>query len=1041
MCVGEEVSDVKRFSSKWLSVKAKKALREHSNRTIRENLANAGRGFRSFLKGTRSWQLLLPLVCASFALCYLNLPLPNWFLLSGQEAIEILHNRLSDLVGVFGVSVAVAVFVVSALQARRSGEEQFSTVFVESWLYPILYSILSAIGVMAWISYRRNDIPDEVFLRMVAVGYFCFTLALLSVAVLFERIFRFIQTDFLLKRYLSSVEHEAENALEAEFEGRVSRRLYQTHLEGLGLNQNYFEPEKKDASIFRVGFPWNARIKDVNLRVIAKTLRKLQQKRGSSLSSIGSFKALGLDDFIRQDESVMWLSCDGIAGARRLRDKLQNAYKATRIRGETRSTSYEEEKQRLKSRLIKVVMENDVVAIEHILEAYTTINRSFATKSKAYRIEANLQNLPSRGWFEDEWDVLREIDRHILIAFEKAVELSNREIVLDLCGHVYHLLVMSMHEDSLILFRKYYYLPTRLYYLTRKSEELKRSAANLLASYWTNLIRLHISYEYRDAREIAQKQRLNQFYYLAFTGFNALFKTMIDLRDFAGFKTALNQFSQLDEKYHDPSEETQREILKVELSGMTAEEKQVLLSKLRNYLSVESQPIEMYNAVQFGLQSWLWYLFRCNIISGDQLSHFGENVKLAAKSQADKVNQLISTTEGERDLFGWGEWDTQERPLVGEYSPLQPRTWLTFGFVVWAVRDGGIQSTNLDKVDNSEMFLYRYDEISLACDFLARDFERCRPILGNISREDFDKRLFSLKDLFGNLKMRIEHSIATDRVRQGLSQPRIEEFRQKVGDAWHNSGNIRRLFEIKNAIDVVDNNAVELPACVANVNLIGGKMMFVDDRHETIYGIESTGSEISLCEDNSFFLMLMKSIKKPLQFGTAAEAVKSMSRVRTDKGLTSDIIMMHRDLLWRSESLMKCEDFTPAWRAKPPIQKPFDGTFGEIPVVGVNNELFESTILVADFSTAFRMRQKRDPNWYESQLKVEVKEIDDTEAVRILEEKPNEWLRDSKGNPVDRDHALFKIKQGILLFVATYLDYSINDHQGYETANVSEQRD
>ena len=75
------------------------------------------------------------------------------------------------------------------------------------------------------------------------------------------------------------------------------------------------------------------------------------------------------------------------------------------------------------------------------------------------------------------------------------------------------------------------------------------------------------------------------------------------------------------------------------------------------------------------------------------------------------------------------------------------------------------------------------------------------------------------------------------------------------------------------------------------------------------------------------------------------------------------------------------------------------------------------------------MRYKTNPNWYENELIVDVKEVTEEEAKRRLEEHPDKWKKTEDGIELSDEDALTLIKTSVIIDHWSTLDFQIEDKE------------
>jgi hypothetical protein len=157
-----------------------------------------------FIRDKRSWILIIPLTLFAFGMCFFKLPLPGVFSIDKKLADGLIDSRIQNLATISAMSIAVMGFLMTNLKEKN--KDSYDILFKYSYIYPIVYFILSVIGLSIVIAYFKTSFGqknEEIYIKMVILTMYMSIFVLFFIGFLLSRIIHFANPTFLLDKFLA----------------------------------------------------------------------------------------------------------------------------------------------------------------------------------------------------------------------------------------------------------------------------------------------------------------------------------------------------------------------------------------------------------------------------------------------------------------------------------------------------------------------------------------------------------------------------------------------------------------------------------------------------------------------------------------------------------------------------------------------------------------------------------------------------------------------------------------------------------------------
>ncbi|MGI4727006.1 MAG: hypothetical protein ACRYGB_00385 [Janthinobacterium lividum] len=638
-----------------------------------------------------------------------------------------------------------------------------------------------------------------------------------------------------------------------------------------------------------------------------------------------------------------------------------------------------------------------------------------------------------------ELDVTDGLDSNVWNTLNKAIELNHRETISTLLGFFRGICRESLSHRQLKYFKQYIGFASRIYrqiaFRVKQDTSYQPLVQNFsleLSLHLKEIIWFNIGIEGKRATTLGEQVSINQFYYEAFNSFNDLFYLAMRNQDWTTFHEALKDFNQLAEGAFDVDIKDKFKLtalIKENFNGANNAE----ISRLRQQQNVAGQYENFKRNLLSGLKYWCYLLFENKIIVEEALTKILANINNYSFEPQNEIEDILFFRSGELKYYlNWENWDYIERPENKKYYPPMPVNWMTTGFFIDRIRNNNAYF-NTDQITQEKLkeIPFLYDDIRECSAVIRQDFERWQPILKVESLAEYNQRVANLLLSIAQAK-RVTIGIKEQTIANStLSVEKIQAFKQLMGGAWKAQTRIRRIFNYFNNKENVTGQDIKLMRVGQNTFLDKAKMVFVDgEYHSPIYGMEQFGGNVGRWEDTLFFEVIQKSDHTTINGVSVLETlIKSIQSLRNSQA-NPNVILIEAQYLYKDEEFLKSERYSQLYDGDlNPENIPFFvlGTFDNIPLFTSLSPLLKNKVVVAEFNTAFTMKYKTDPSWYESELSVKVDLVTDEQVNDKLIKQPQKWKITDEGTELSDIEAITLIKTSVVLDLETIINYTVND--------------
>lgn len=635
-------------------------------------------------------------------------------------------------------------------------------------------------------------------------------------------------------------------------------------------------------------------------------------------------------------------------------------------------------------------------------------------------------------------DITSGIESTIWKSIEKSIENDSIETFNVLNKFVVNVINLGIKNNSVEHFKKYIIFPASYYYLTfqkikenLKFQKLHKHSTELAALELKKIITFALRYDENDIEEKKyDKLRINNiFLYNAFNGFNRLLYSIISNGDILRFDYVINEYYLIDQlRYNDFND------LKNEIRYNFRNESPEKL-ELKKEIYNEVRYFDEYKRhVIIGLRYWSLYLYAIKKIDLDTTIKYLDGFRIHSDFQEMLKDIIFLRNHPKYDYFEWGSWDYKERPNGKIYSPPNPRYWLTFGFLIDLLKSENPYLSNqfLSLKEMSEINFF-YDTIKEDAQSIIEQFDFWKLILKINEVQVLERKIEIILASLQNLKRESVNAKDEAIANEKLSSQKIEEFKTLIWENWNDFSTIRKLFLKEKNIELID----------SDIKFIGqktffhkAKQMFIDgDNYQTIYNVGKIGGQTSRWIDDEFLDEVITHKKDYIENINLIDTINNCLQYLEKKQINATTILVSADYSYREDGFLYDKDFISKHDLKvkkeDELTKYFIGKYKNLNVYIVHSDYILNKVIVSDFVNAFKMKYKTNPDWYNSELKINVNPITDEEAIKKYEDNPRNWITRDDGIDLTKEEALVLIKNGILLEIGSYNEFEIDNPEAY----------
>lgn len=628
----------------------------------------------------------------------------------------------------------------------------------------------------------------------------------------------------------------------------------------------------------------------------------------------------------------------------------------------------------------------------------------------------------------NENDITAGIGTSIIKFITKAIESNSMESFYKIDGFCNRVLMMSIENKHEHHFKEYldivvgYYIIS--YNYNNKNEALYNKIYQACADRSARRIRelFILLNHFFNKSDFEDKRTYNHFKLLAFTTFSQLLFEQVKRKDIIWFKHTLNQIEN---------------VFLGETIGMSE-----FVMTLRNPANIDKTKLGCYiediqvniyvkNSI-FGIRYWLYYLYKNVKISLEELTQFinptGHFKRNSLSVDFWEMELLFNKLNSANSFgyFNWQNWEYETHPEGEAHTMPSVFDWIFTGYIIDALRRGGIQYTpNFDvnliesnfNPQNKSLFINTLNEK------LEKVISEKDKWIHLFKNDEFDSRVNVIREQLNSFSSIIEIQKAKEIAFEKLDITKVDVFKQSLYDRWNKSKLIRKIFEHFDDKRKYEGEIGKLKRVGQNMFFEKAKMLFLNKYFQHIYGVEDLGAQLSKWEDEFFFQIILTAQTEIVYSSINAGLQKAINKIKYSNNSPS-IIFVDSALYWLG---LKNDE---KWND----EKIFDfsnGSYDSIPVCFINEGLMQNRFIVADFKKAFTMLYREIEGGFDGELKVEIKEVTNEIAQKKLNNEPQKW-KYIDGYQISDEDAIAYIKTSVIIDFEVIELYEVNDNNAFE---------
>lgn len=233
-------------SNETLKKQTEEKIKEHHSELLVSIKQTNTTAYLNFLISRNSWILIVPFsMVVLFVLPVLDVEFLNLIELSSDSAKIIIDQRVANIAVIISITMVIVGFLINNLAIKDA--YVYSLLFKHSFLYPIIFFILSVIGCMFLISLMRD------IMSLNSMRYFAnVTIAATYLAIMILGLIGFLFTKIVNFTDREKINKLVEKELLKEIESTIYTTLIQKYSRAIF---DIFMKKKNVSRIFSHGSP------------------------------------------------------------------------------------------------------------------------------------------------------------------------------------------------------------------------------------------------------------------------------------------------------------------------------------------------------------------------------------------------------------------------------------------------------------------------------------------------------------------------------------------------------------------------------------------------------------------------------------------------------------------------------------------------------------------------------------------------------------------------------------------------------------------
>ncbi len=318
--------------------------------------------------------------------------------------------------------------------------------------------------------------------------------------------------------------------------------------------------------------------------------------------------------------------------------------------------------------------------------------------------------------------------------------------------------------------------------------------------------------------------------------------------------------------------------------------------------------------------------------------------------------------------------------------------------------------------------------------YIEDNLDEWKEFIGYYDKDTFDYAKEKILNFINGLNKRYEANIEKSIYQQEISLTRLKQFKDGIASVWRKNSGLITIFENANALKT-ESNFSDVKYIGINTLGHGFKMMFVDEHHSYINGINDLGGKVGRALYATFFNQV-NSLKKAKVYKNVKDGLSNSFNILKEQNIEPDFILMGSRIPYNKEFRENKEEFQYIHNAEE--NSIYFGKYKGVYIASSFADLWRKYVIVCDLNKAFLLEFNENEDWIDKRLFVDIELVNDEKAKQALEKEPEKWKKDSKGIELSDEEALIKIQNSVTIKIGVNANFKVLNSDAFEIFRIEE---
>lgn len=702
------------------------------------------------LKKAHSFWFVFGIVISSFVIIRLFIPyiqyLPDVFLITIKKesaAIQI-EKRIANIVTLVSVSFVVLTFIINISDKQRFGKDAFNLILEEIYFFPILYFVLTTLGLLVGISAYQDTVSESIFVGLAGTATYVFLLVIIAIGFLFKNVAKLLNTNFLFIKRLERLNILAKIEIHQEAYKYLSKELFLNKISPLIKDNKFQYPNQ---SYYHFHLNPNEMILNVDMNKLYKFINRFISKNPHTFISV--------HPIILKEKLFSPLITTGVDLSAKEVLELKTAFKQKK--DVLINKTYENEIDALKIMIWELINSNnnDVDKAEKIFTFFYSLIQIFSEIIVQYR-----ELLPKNSSW---WLVPRTI---LEVLFETIQRLSRdntnskefKQKMMDFIVNAHiRLINHAITSQNLFLYQDFIFWLHNVSVKLSEYDKVPNYIFESIIYSYTSVFSI-INNQYLQTVELKDKKEL------FFNTIPKLFRSLDNLtrQSFRNKEFERVYFCIKQIKSCELDEGSKEEIFSIgrKITSIKNEDRRIELQ--REYYILK-YPFSFQNSILILFASTLYKEFHYGNIEEEPL------LTLSKRMELKYSNRTI------KDLINDWLWINNHREILEQdkmdFHRRNEEKWF---FIVQLLKNRMFVSNALEEeIKNEDLIYHNSYQLKETLNHISNKKQSWLPVLGIVSEEEFDSQKNEIIELIkvieNRYKLKVEQGISKAELSENLS--------------------------------------------------------------------------------------------------------------------------------------------------------------------------------------------------------------------------------------------------------------------------------